>query len=98
MRPPTVVARWSGFLNSWHVIAGRPVRQRFGCYALPCRYALFARPEVTLEDLERRLVQLVEGNDSVRLAQATHPGAVHVADNDHLTWSWPPSFRSRFVR
>lgn len=27
---------------------------------------LFTRPEITLDDLERRLVQLVEGDDSVR--------------------------------
>ncbi len=36
---------------------------------------MFARPEITLEDLERRLVQVMEGNDSVRAdaeLSATH--------------------------
>ena len=80
MRPAALVRRHrfrAVNSTSCHVGAERallPRRPR--CSAVPRRRlvsGLFARPEITLSDLERRLVQIVEGDDSVR---TTHSAVV----------------------
>ena len=67
--------------TSWHMGAQHAVHALFEAprCASPRRHfvsGLFARPEVTLEDLERRLVQILEGDDSVRSDLCTAPSLV----------------------